>query len=61
MFHVKHMKGGDENVKIIYTIILLINIGYIIYLDIKVHNLQDKLHQARIDAIKEINKLRKED
>lgn len=47
--------------KIVYTIILLINISYIIYLDIKVHDLQDKLQQARKDAIKELNKLRKED
>ena len=35
MFHVEHMKGGDENVKIITIIVLLINMIYIIYLDNK--------------------------
>lgn len=41
--------------------VLLINIIYILYLDIKVHNLQEKLHQEKKDSIKEINKLRKKD
>lgn len=56
MFHVEHMKGGDENVKIIICIVLLINIIYILYLDIKVHELEEKLRQERLDSIKEINK-----
>jgi len=48
-------------VKIIISIVLFINAIYTIYLDIKVHNLQEKLHQERLDSIKEINKLRKKD
>lgn len=55
------MKEGEENVKIFISIVLIINAIYIVYLDLKVHKLEDKLLQARIDAIKEINKLRKKD
>ena len=61
MFHVEHTKGGDENVKIIICIVLLINMIYILYLDIKVHELQEKLHREKKDSIKELNKLRKKD
>lgn len=59
MFHMKHMKGGEYNVKIIVSIVLLINAIYIICLDNKVHNLEEKLHQERKDSMK--NKLRKKD
>ena len=55
------MKGGEQNVKIIISIVLFINMIYIIYLDIKVHELEEKLHQERLDSIKELNKLRKKD
>ena len=58
---VEDMKEGEENVKVFISIVLIINAIYIVYLDLKVHKLEDKLLQARIDAIKEINKLRKKD
>lgn len=57
----KTTKEGEENVKVFISIVLIINAIYIVYLDLKVHKLEDKLLQARIDAIKEINKLRKKD
>lgn len=46
---------------IIYVIIMIINMIYIVFLEIKIIKLENKLHQANIDAIKEINKIRKED
>lgn len=42
-------------------IVIALNIACIISQAITIHNLENELLQARIDAIKEINKLRKED
>lgn len=59
MFHVKHMKGGDDNVKIIlYILLLFLNMVVIICQQARISELLEELQQARKDAIKEINKLR---
>lgn len=59
MFHVKHTKGGDDDVKIIlYILLLIVNMILIICQQAKINELEDELQQAREDAIKEINKLR---
>ena len=52
------MKGGDENVKVALILLLLFNLIIIIMQQYEILDLQDKLHQARKDAINEINKLR---
>ena len=62
MFHVKHKKGGDGDVKIIlYIILLAFNMIVIICQQAKISELEEELMDSRIEAIKEINKLRKED
>ena len=62
MFHVKHMKGGDLDVKIIlYILLLAFNMIVIICQQAKISELEEELLESRIEAIKEINKLRKED
>lgn len=62
MFHVKHKKGGDGDVKIIlYIILLAFNMIVIICQQAKISELEEELMNSRIEAIKEINKLRKED
>lgn len=59
MFHVKHMKGGDDNVKIIlYILLLFLNMVVILCQQARISELLEELQQARSDAIKEINKLR---
>lgn len=59
MFHVKHMRGGDDNVKIIlYILLLFLNMVVIICQQARIIELLEELQQAREDAIKEINKLR---
>ena len=55
------MKGGDENVKILFVLLLLLNMLVIIRQQIRIEELDDELQQARIDAINEINKLRNEE
>ena len=52
------LKGGDENVKIFIIVLLLLNIVVIIMQQAEILDLMDELQQARLDAIKEINKLR---
>ena len=55
----KHMKGGDDNVKIIlYILLLFLNMVVIICQQARISELLEELQQARSDAIKEINKLR---
>lgn len=62
MFHVKHKKGGDGDVKIIlYIILLAFNMIVIICQQARISELEEELMNSRIEAIKEINKLRKED
>ena len=59
MFHVKHMKGGDDNVKIIlYVLLLFLNMVVILCQQARISELLEELQQAREDAIKELNKLR---
>lgn len=61
MFHVKHKKGGDGDVKIIlYIILLAFNMIVILCQQMRISELEE-LTNSRIEAIKEINKLRKED
>ena len=52
------LKGGEDDVKIIFIILLLFNIVIIICQQAKINELYEELQQAREDAIKEINKLR---
>lgn len=55
-------KGGDGDVKIIlYIILLAFNMIVIICQQAKISELEEELMNSRIEAIKEINKLRKED
>lgn len=62
MFHVKHKKGGDGDVKIIlYIILLAFNMIVIICQQMRISELEEELLECKIEAIKEINKLRKED
>ena len=61
MFHVKHKKGGDDNVRIVLILLLMINLVLIICQQARISELEEELLQARIDAIKEINNIRKED
>ena len=62
MSHVKHKKGGDGDVKIIlYIILLAFNMIVIICQQAKISELEEELLESRTQAIKEINKLRKED
>lgn len=62
MFHVKLKKGGDGDVKIIlYIILLAFNMIVIICQQARISELEEELINSRIEAIKEINKLRKED
>lgn len=62
MFNVKHKKGGDGDVKIIlYIILLAFNMIVIICQQAKISELEEELMNSRTQAIKEINKLRKED
>ncbi len=62
MFHVKHKKGGDGDVKIIlYIILLAFNMIVIICQQARISELEEELMNSRIESIKEINKLRKED
>jgi hypothetical protein len=59
---VKHKKGGDGDVKIIlYIILLAFNMIVIICQQARISELEEELMNSRIEAIKEINKLRKED
>lgn len=59
MFHVKHKKGGDDNVKIIlYILLLFLNMIVILCQQARISELLEELQQARSEAIKEINKLR---
>ena len=44
--------------KIVIICLLLLNMAVIIIQSAKIDVLEEKLHQARKDAIKEINKLR---
>ena len=56
------MKGGDLDVKIIlYILLLAFNMIVIICQQAKISELEEELLESRIEAIKEINKLRKED
>lgn len=56
------MKGGDGDVKIIlYIILLAFNMIVIICQQMRISELEEELMNSRIEAIKEINKLRKED
>lgn len=50
------MKGGDENVKIILIVILLLNMIVILLQYIEIKTLENKLQQAYNDTIKELNK-----
>ena len=62
MFYVKHKKGGDGDVKIIlYIILLAFNMIVIICQQARISELEEELMNSRIEAIKEINKLREED
>lgn len=57
MFHVKHKKGGDGDVKIIlYNILLAFNMIVIICQQMRISELEEELMNSRIEAIKEINK-----
>ena len=59
MFYVKHKKGGDDDVKIICFIILLIlNLVLIICQQLRIFQLENKIHEEKLKAIKEINKIR---
>lgn len=56
------MKGGEENVKIIlYVGLLVFNLIIILCQQAKISSLLEELQQLRIETIKEINKYRKED
>ena len=62
MFHVKHLKGGEENVKIIlYVGLLGFNLIIILCQQAKISSLLEELQQLRIETIKEINEYRKKD
>ena len=57
MFHVKHKKGGDGDVKIIlYILLLAFNMIVIICQQARISELEEELMNSRIEAIKEINK-----
>ena len=54
------MKGGEENVKIIlYVGLLVFNLIIILCQQAKISSLLEELQQLRIETIKEINKYRK--
>ena len=56
------MKGGEENVKIIlYVGLLVFNLIIILCQQAKISSLLEELQQLRIETIKEINKYRKKD
>lgn len=62
MFHVKHKKGSDENVKNIFVIILLMfNLVVIICQWAKINELYEEIYNLTNESIKEINNLRKKD
>ena len=53
-----NIKGGDENVKLFIILLLLFNIVMLIIQQYQILDLKERLHQAKLDAIKEINILR---
>ena len=54
------MKGGEWDVKIYVIVVLLINMFWIIFQEIRIMKLHQVLHEVIEESIKIINKLRKE-
>ena len=46
MFHVKHKKGGDDNVRIVLILLLMINLVLIICQQARISELEDSIEKS---------------